>query len=130
MGGRWNPEGIEVVYTSSSLALAILETLVHTGTRVLPTELHAYRLELPTDAPIKETRLPELPATRRQYPSSPDLQQIGRTWIESGQTMVLAVPSAVVPTEANFLLNPAHPDFKRVKVLASHPLELDLRLSG
>jgi RES domain-containing protein len=128
-GGRWNPKGLALVYASSSLSLAILELLVQTGARVMPEALCSIRIDIPEDLDILELGLEVLPEGWRGYPAPASLQEIGRDWIERGASALLSAPSAVVPEESNYLLNPEHPDFGRLSILSVSKLNLDFRLA-
>lgn len=128
-GGRWNGRGVRVVYTAESASLAVLEVLVHLGTA---TPLPAYALiaaEL-DEALVERLREEALPRDWRASPPPAALQRIGDAWVESGRSAALAVPSVVIPWEANLLLNPAHPDFAAIRVEPPRPFELDERLAG
>jgi RES domain-containing protein len=126
-GGRWNSPGTPVVYTSQSAALAALELLVHLGRGSI---LRAYVLVPCTfdEAVVSRLDRQRLPRNWRSYPAPPDLQSIGDEWVKSGRSAVLEVPSAVIETESNYLLNPHHRDFHAVALLTSQPFEFDLRL--
>jgi RES domain-containing protein len=126
-GGRWNSPGTAVVYTSQSAALAALELLVHLGRGAI---LAAYVLITCSfdDALVTRLDRKRLPKTWRSYPAPPELQLIGDEWVRSGASAVLEVPSAVIDTESNYLLNPRHRDFRAVRVAPAQPFELDLRL--
>jgi RES domain-containing protein len=128
-GGRWNPRGLALVYASSSLSLAILELLVQTGAQVVPGELRSIRIDIPRHVKIRDLPPEELPDNWRDYPAPASLQMIGREWIETRSSAVLSVPSAVVPEERNYLLNPAHSGFTRVSVPSVSEIDLDLRLA-
>ena len=126
-GGRWNSPGTPVVYTSQSAALAALELLVHLGRASI---LAAYVL-IPCvfdDAIVSRLHRRRLPKTWRSYPAAPELQLIGDEWARSGGSAVLEVPSAVVETDLNYLLNPHHRDFHTIRVMNPQPFEFDLRL--
>ena len=126
-GGRWNSPGTAVVYTSESAALAALELLVHLGRGTI---LAAYVLIMCSFEEALVTRLDRkrLPKGWRSYPAPPDLQLIGDEWVRSGASAVLEVPSAVIDTDSNFLLNPRHADFQAIGVAPPQPFALDLRL--
>lgn len=129
-GGRWNPKGLSVVYTSSSLALAALELLVHADDDLLPDDLISFAVDIPDDIGMEYLAISELPANWRDYPPPEALQEIGAARIARQNTPVLAVPSAVIPEEHNFLLNPAHPDFGRIRWdTTPRPFQFDARLS-
>ncbi len=126
-GGRWNSPRTPMVYTSQSAALAALEMLVHLGRGSILT---AYVL-IPCafdDALVSRLDRERLPSNWRSYPAPPELQLIGDEWATGGASAVLEVPSAVIETDSNYLLNPRHPDFKAVRVMDPQRFEFDLRL--
>lgn len=126
-GGRWNSPGTAVVYTSQSAALAALEILVHLGRSTI---LLAYVLIPCTfdDALVSRVDRRRLPKNWRSYPAPPESQLVGDEWAKGGKSVVLEVPSAVIDTESNYLLNPKHPDFQDIRVLNPQPFAFDLRL--
>lgn len=126
-GGRWNSPGTPVVYTSQSAALAALELLVHLGRGSI---LAAYVLMPCTldDALVSRVDRKRLPKNWRSYPAPPELQLIGDKWVKSGTSAVLEVPSAVIKTDVNYLLNPLHADFHAIRVMDPQSFEFDLRL--
>ena len=125
-GGRWNARGQAVVYTSSSLALAALETFVHLQEEFAELVFVAFSIEVPDGVAIASCRRPP-PGWRRQ-PVPESTMRYGSAWFEAGETAVLAVPSAVVPSELNYVLNPAHDGFKRLKISKPWPFTFDARL--
>lgn len=108
--GRWTPQGFKVVYTAESLALATLEIFVHTESNKIP--LVAIRAWLPDDLDIEEVDINNLPKNWQDESTYPILPQIGKKWLQSQTAPVLKVPSAIIPVEFNYLLNPQHPDLK------------------
>lgn len=108
--GRWTPQGFLVVYTAESLALASLEVFVHTESERIP--LVALRAFLPEDIAISKVDVSSLPVDWQQPAAYPVLQNIGKRWLQEKQTPVLKVPSAIIPVEFNYLLNPQHPDLQ------------------
>ena len=111
-GGRWNSRGVPVVYCSQSKALAALEILVHLNP---PVRFKFVAIRVAFDASIVAWFPPRnLPHNWRSEPPPPGTQKVGDLWIKSAQTAVLALPSAIIPGEFNFLLNPTHPDFAKV----------------
>jgi RES domain-containing protein len=126
-GGRWNHPGTPIVYISSSLALAALETLVHL-VRFLPLRhLVAVPADIPDSVPIVPVRAAGLPRAWRA-PSPPTaLADIGTRWAEAGESAVLEVPSVIVPQEPNYLLNPRHQHFKRIRIGRPEPFYFDPR---
>jgi len=125
-GGRWNPKGWEVVYSAESQSLALLELMLQDD----PLRAHCVRIPAQLPADLPETRLDvgALPNDWRTLGARDVLQARGLAWREGGQTAVLNVPSAVVPAERNYLLNPRHPDFVRIAMGAAQSLQTDTRL--
>jgi RES domain-containing protein len=128
-GGRWNSPGTAVVYVAESRALATLEILA--GIRSVST-LDAYVLIPVTFAPeLVEVLRPEvLPGKWREHPAPRKTRALGDRWVREGRSAVLRVPSALIPQEFNFLLNPGHPDFPRVQIGEPVPFARDSRLRG
>ncbi|MBM3778927.1 MAG: RES domain-containing protein [Acidimicrobiia bacterium] len=126
-GGRWNSPGTPLVYTSGSAALAALEMLVHLGRRSI---LGAYVLIACTfeERLIERLDPKRLPPNWSSYPAPPELQLIGDEWAKAAAAAVLQVPSAIIETESNYLLNPQHQDFRAVRVGDPHPFDFDERL--
>ena len=127
-GGRWNRRGTAVVYASDSLALAALELLVHADADLLPDDLVSVAAEVPDGLRVESVAPSDLPRDWRRHPAPETLAERGTAWARAGRTAVLAVPSALVPRERNFLLNPAHPDFKKIRTQTPEPFALDTRL--
>jgi RES domain-containing protein len=127
-GGRWNPKGVPVVYTASSLSLAALELLVHTDADLLPDDLQYFAVDIPDDIAISTVAIDSLPSNWRAYPAPEALQNIGAEWIAKGRSAVLSVSSAVIPEENNYLLNPLHADFSRIRWEKPKPFYFDTRL--
>ncbi len=126
-GGRWNTPGTLMVYTAENASLALLEILVHLkNSRVLTCYvLCAAHLK---DSFIKTLDRSKLPKDWRRYPPPPELQRIGDEWARSGSSLVLKVPSSIVDTESNYLINPLHPDFTKIIIDSPTPFKFDLRL--
>lgn len=125
-GGRWNPKGFEMVYTAESRSLALLELMVQDAP--LRARYVLIPVSLPDAVSVISIGVADLPPDWRRLDRRDALQDIGRDWLARGDSAVLAVPSAVVPAERNYLLNPRHPDFARVIIGKSEALETDFRL--
>jgi RES domain-containing protein len=127
-GGRWNTKGTRVVYLSDSPALAALEVLVHTRSE---EDLQDYLiLEVGFDEVLVETHAPEdLPADWTQPKAPISTQAIGDRWANEGRSLLLKVPSAVIPQQSNFLLNPLHKDMNKLEVGELAPFRFDPRLN-
>lgn len=119
-----------MVYLASSASLAALEMLVHTDLEDAPDDLVILEVYIPDDAIIDRFLVGALPTNWRAVNAPPTCQELGDAWVEGGQTLGISLPSAVMPTEHNILLNPAHPDMLRVRVLSVTPFQFDLRLLG
>lgn len=126
-GGRFNSVGTAVVYAAESLALAELEILVNLPTEKLLESYVAFRLRF--DASLVEKQLlDELPTAWRQSPAPKPVKIIGDRWVRSGRSLALEIPSAVVPSESNYLINPKHPDVQYLQVLGPIDPQIDPRL--
>ena len=125
-GGRWNSRGVAVVYASRTKSLAVLESLVHLNPPVRFKSV-AFRLEF-DGAWVETFPLNKLPLDWQVEPPPPSTQQVGDLWVREGRSAVLALPSVIIPSEPNFLLNPAHPDFKKISISKPEPFAFDPRL--
>jgi RES domain-containing protein len=126
-GGRWNHPGVSLVYSAGSLSLAVLEFFVHLDPAD-PPRLVALGAEVPDELRIERLEEAVLPAGWRRTPAPARLADLGSAWARGGTSPVLAVPSAIVPQERNYLLNPAHADFGRITVGQPQPFALDPRM--
>lgn len=126
-GGRWNSVGVAMVYTAGSISLATLELLMHLDSSTL---LPSYSIcPVDFDASLVEVIDPAvLPSDWQQSPPPTSLQVIGDEWISRQSSLVLSVPSAVVADENNYLINPAHKDFKKLSIGRMKPFRFDSRL--
>jgi len=127
-GGRWNRLGTRVVYASATLSLAALEFFVNLDRDAEPDQLVAVSADIPDDMRIGHMEVSNLPKNWRSYPVPEELQDLGTARVANASTAVLAVPSAVIPKERNYLLNPAHPDFKRFRFNKPEIFHFDPRM--
>lgn len=127
-GGRWNSRGAPVVYTAAHLSLAILEVLVHADPDLIPNDLAVFEIEVPDDLPMERGQVEARPTDWQSIPEQLVCRQIGDDWITRAERCMLAVPSAIVPEETNYLINPAHPDSRGVQVVRTRPFVFDPRL--
>ncbi len=125
-GGRWNPKGWEVVYTAESQSLALLEMMVQDE----PLRAHYVLIpaRIPHYLPTMHIEVDRLPANWRTMAGREALHEIGLVWLKTAETAVLSVPSAVLPAERNYLLNPRHPDFSQIVIGQAQSLQTDTRL--
>jgi RES domain-containing protein len=117
-----------VVYTSATLSLAVMELLVHLDDDDLAKAYVGVPADLPDGLAITRLRAGDLPRDWRRIPAPAALAQLGARWAAARETAALAAPSAVIPHELNYLLNPRHPQFKRIRVGQPEPFALDPRL--
>ncbi|MGH7575513.1 MAG: RES family NAD+ phosphorylase [Longimicrobiales bacterium] len=123
-GGRWNSPGRPLVYTSESVALAVVEALVHI-TGAFPADYHAFRIQLPDDA------IERLNLTRLKSDWTDDIgytRAIGDQWLEQTRSLAFVVPSVVIPSSMNVLINPRHPNTDVLDVVSREPFQFDPRL--
>ena len=127
-GSRWVPKGMPAVYTSATLSSAALELFVHTDPDLTPAGLQVISANIPDDLTVHEVALSDLPSNWRDIPPPPALQELGRSWIVEGKASILSVPSVVVPTERNYVLNPVHASFRRIQVGTPQGFSVDPRM--
>ena len=125
-GGRWNSVGTAVVYTSATLSLSLVETLVHITSAVLPAYT-AVRIDF-DDSLVTTLEAKDLPRDWRSDPAPASTRAIGDAWVLAANRAAFRVPSVVVPIEFNYMFNPKHPDFARVLIGTPTPFPFDPRL--
>lgn len=113
---RWNSKGTEIIYTAESRALAMAEVLVHLNLATLPSGFMMMEIDVPNSVSTKKVELKELPTYWNVHPPSSITQKIGDRFIFANEACILKVPSAVVNGDFNYLINPFHADFKKIKV--------------
>jgi RES domain-containing protein len=125
---RWHSRGRPIVYCAPNPATALLEMLVHCELEAgdLPIRYQLLKIDIPDDIPYETVALANLPADWRCNNSL--TQQIGDAWLVAGRTALLTMPSAIVPETDNILINPIHPDSRRIRIIGSQPGRLDERL--
>ncbi len=128
-GGRWNHAGVPMVYTAATKSLAVLELLVHLNSYSLLGSHVCIPVDFASSLVIRLSRS-ELPAYWAEYPAAKGTRDIGSEWAESMESVVLEVPSAIVPDESNYLLNPRHREFRKLRIGNSEEFEIDARLMG
>jgi RES domain-containing protein len=126
-GGRWNSRGVSVVYASTSLALAAVETFVNLEPNLQPADLVSVEGEIPDALEISKLDLKALP-TNWHESRDESLRRFGDEWIHAGKTVAMQVPSAAVRGEWNLLLNPAHRDLRKIKFREPIPFKFDIRM--
>jgi RES domain-containing protein len=127
-GGRWNSPGVAVVYTAQSRALAALEMLVHLDSPGLLSSYLLYQVDF-EEAWVTKLDAGSLPSDWRDDPPPASTQAIGDQWIRSNESPVLRVPSVLISEEVNFLLNPRHRQFERLRIGRPEAFAFDPRLA-
>lgn len=126
--GRWNYDGEFVIYTGSSRSLSSMENMVHKmGQGVLGARFTMMVLELPDGLPRTTITREDLPENWKMESSYGITQPLGSRWYEAGETLMLQVPSALVPAENNFVLNARHRDFAHVQIKSRETFVYDYR---
>lgn len=125
-GGRWNSRGTRVVYASATLSLAALENLVHLAPPI-SFRFIAFRVDF-AELLVESVSVPGLPADWTEEPPLRSTQEIGDRWVREARSAVLEVPSVLIPGESNYLINPAHPGFGRVRIGAAEAFAFNPRL--
>ena len=125
-GGRWNHKGTAMLYCGATASLCALEVLAHSA--MLPTDMIVVRARIANSIPIQTVEESDLPPNWSSPRPSKKTQDLGTDWIKSGASTVLSVPSVIVPSERNYLLNPAHPDFAGIRFFPPRPFTFDRRL--
>jgi RES domain-containing protein len=125
-GGRWNPAGIPVIYTSSSISLALLEVLANAHTLIELKSIQLMEIEVPDQSVSTEIKLQSL--KKNWYLDYDYTQWLGKEIILANKSLVCQCPSAIVHREPNFLINTQHAEFKKIKLLNSADFYFDERL--
>jgi RES domain-containing protein len=127
-GGRWSSPGTRLTYISEHQSLAMLEYFVHLDPEDAPDDLLLATADVPDELSRKRIQAREMPAHWRETPALPALAQIGDEFVKKAETCLLLVPSALAANENNWLINPQHPEFKKIAVHAPGPLRYDPRM--
>lgn len=125
--GRWHALGERVVYFGASAAIVVLERLAHADPGLLPADLRLARFEF--SEPVLETRVADLAALPANWTQDENAtRRIGGRWRRQGSSCLLAAPSAILPEESNFVLNPEHPDATQLRLVSERLFTFDPRL--
>ncbi|MDB5203620.1 MAG: hypothetical protein JWQ27_3029 [Ferruginibacter sp.] len=125
-GARWNSRGTAMLYAAEHISLAVLEMLVHTQFKDFSIELDLLHISVPDTALVKEISAAKM---KKNWVEDYEYTRfIGDEFIRSQEALLLKVPSAVILEEANFLVNPSHVDFKKVKIQSIQAFRTDKRL--
>ena len=125
-GGRWNPAGLPVVYTSESISLALLEVLANALTLEELQQVQLMEIDIPNISDYQDIKLQGL--KKDWYRDVHYTQWMGQEILKTKKTLLFRCPSAIVHKEHNFLINPLHPDFRKIKLKNSSDFYFDERL--
>jgi len=125
---RWNSAGQFVIYTSASRALACLENIVHRSGEGLSEIFRTMVIEIPAKISVEKIDRKKLPDDWKDIIRYPITQQLGDEWIRGIKTAVVQVPSSIIPEEFNYLINPSHRDFKKIKLKRVEEFRFDQRM--
>jgi len=128
--GRWHTKGRPIVYAATHPALAVLEALVHAEPSTAPADLRLLTIETPDDIVLDRADPDDLRRNWQRTPAPRELQELGDRWLDRNATALLLVPSAVLPSTENALLNPAHEAAPSCTIVANEPFSFDARLLG
>lgn len=125
-GGRWNPVGMAVTYSSVNIALAVHETVAHLRSGGIPLNRYLVRIDVPDDVwAARQVLTP--PVGWDALPAGMISVQAGEAWLLTKPSVLLVVPSVIVPEESNVLINPLHPDAARIVATALRKWRYDPR---
>lgn len=129
-GGRWNPKGIRILYTSGTIALAYVEFLVHNYHLLRQTNVCMAKIHIPEPMDFKIIEMNNLsPRWHTKPHDMRETQDMGKQFADEGKFHVLKVPSAIIPGEFNYLLNPEHIRHNKIQIKEIiQPLQYDPRL--
>ncbi|MEO8962752.1 MAG: RES family NAD+ phosphorylase [Ginsengibacter sp.] len=127
-GARWNSKGHAMLYTCESRSLCTAEVAVHTPLGNIPQNYFLITIEIPDTIGYFELKITDLPPDWRALPHANSTQLIGDKFLEENKFLVIKAPSVVVHSDYNYLLNPAHILFAKIKILNTEPFEFDERL--
>ena len=113
-GQRWNSKGVAIAYAGASPSACLVEAMVHVHDDGFPVGWRMLEIEIP-DQSIAALAPSDYPARWDESPYREDVQKVGDDWVQSSRSLVLEVSSAIDKTSKNYLINPAHRDFSKIK---------------
>ncbi len=130
-GFRWNSLNTKLIYTAETRALATLEISVHLDlSEDLPTDRYYVEIDIPDTVAIQEVKIDDIPDDWNSKPPTLTTQVIGDDFVVENEAAVLKVPSSIVTQEFNYLINPNHPDARKIKVILNTPIRFDPRFKA
>ena len=127
-GNRWNSKGVEMIYTADSRALAMAEVAVHLSINRLPKDYMMLEIEIPNSISAEILNIKKLSRGWNRHPPLAITQDLGDAFIEEGTHLFMKVPSAVVPGDFNYIINPYHKNFKKIKIINAVQFPFDERI--
>jgi RES domain-containing protein len=127
-GGRWNRKGDAMLYFSEHLSLCVLELLTRIDYEFITKEYSFIEAEVPSSSIVNFSKPESVSKIWRANPPASFTQDFGSAWIAESASLGMSVPSAVLPSELNILINPKHQLISKLKVIKSSPLDLDSRV--
>ena len=126
--GRWNSDGVKMVYAAGSLSLSALELFVNLQNDGMGISLVYFKVDIPGKIKIVEVGAGGLPRDWRRCPAPESTQSFGSNWADRKDSLILKVPTVVIPTEHDYLINPLHPDLSSLKISNPVPFSFDPRI--
>ena len=126
-GGRWNHPGIACIYCSESRALAVLEYAANVSLELMPGKLCIVQIEIP-DNSWNTIPPSKLPRNWANHPAPPQTRELGTQLLNRMESLCIKIPSAIIPRENNYIINPLHKDFKKVKIKSVENFVFDPRV--
>ena len=127
-GARWNPVGVELIYTAQNRSLAMAEVAVHLTLATLPEDYVMVIIDIPDEIKLKQLTEANLPADWQEFPHPISTQDIGRDFVTENEYCVLIIPSVVTPGDFNVLINPNHKDFSKITITSIDKFPFDKRI--
>ncbi len=127
-GARWNSIGVEMIYTAVNRSLAMAEVAVHFTLATLPINYMMTVIFAPDNTSLQKLHATDLPAHWNVFPHPASTQLIGDKFIADNKYCLLQIPSAVTQGDYNILINPNHPGFKKIKIMATEKFPFDKRI--
>ena len=127
-GARWNSPGVELIYTAANRSLAMAEVAVHFTLATLPSDYMMMTVHIPDNIKLKKVTNSELPPNWNDFPPPASAQAIGDKFVADNKYCVLQISSSITQGDFNFLINPNHPEFTRIKIVGVEKFPFDKRI--
>jgi RES domain-containing protein len=127
-GARWNPVGVELIYTAQNRSLAMAEVAVHLTLATLPEDYVMLTIDIPDDIKVQQLTEADLPEGWQEFPHPVSTQDIGRDFVTRNEYGVLIIPSAVTQGDYNVLINPNYIDFPKITIISIDKFPFDKRI--